>query len=346
VTQKPAAGLLAFIVALGTVTDASADKTDVVEFGQSRMVGEVKRLDRGKLYFKTDATDTIAIDWAEVTRLVSSETMRIERRDGSYRIGTFVDGAPPHMLAVTTGGETIAARMEDVVAFEQMEAEFWDRLDIKTSIGYSNSNSNDVEQFNFDAKFSYDTENRERELGISTQRSASDGNESTTRRTLDYQTLRFRDSRWYTGWLASYEDNDALDLDYRFGVGAIVGQERYPNANRRYRAFVGLGAIEELFAGGDANASLEGVFGASVDWFRFSTPELDLSSSLILFPSITEWGRLRSRFNIDLTWEIVEDLYWQLSFYDDFDSEPLDENGDPAPSRNDYGITASVGWSW
>jgi hypothetical protein len=245
-----------------------------------------------------------------------------------------------------SNGRITQEEMSDVVAFEQMEAGFWDRLDIKTSVGYSNSNSNDVEQLNFDATFGYDTENRSRELDLSSQRSASAGNDSSTRRTVDYQTLRFREDKWFTGWLGNYEDNDELELDYRFTIASAFGREFHPTTHQRYRAFAGLAVSEESFAGGDANTSLESVFGGSIDWFRFSSPELDLSSSLLLFPSITEWGRLRSRVDLSLSWEIVDDLYWSVSFYDDYDSEPLDENGDPAESINDYGVNTSLGWSW
>ena len=45
----------------------AANKTDVVTFvNGDRLTGEVKSLERGRLRFKTDATDTISIEWDNV----------------------------------------------------------------------------------------------------------------------------------------------------------------------------------------------------------------------------------------------------------------------------------------
>jgi len=329
-----------------TAVSAHADKTDIVEFGQSRMVGEVKRLHRGKLYFKTDATDTIQIDWEEVTLLITDQHLRVERRDGSFGLGSFVASSEPGTLAFSRDGEVSRQPMSDIVAFEPLESGFWDRLDIDTSIGYARASSDDVEQLSFDASFGYDTENRSRSLRLSSQSSQSQGNDRSTRRNAAYQTLRYRNSNWFTGWLATYEDNDALDLDYRITGGAVFGKEYYPQSNQRFRAFAGLALSEERFSGADGNGGVQGVFGGTVDWFEFSSPELDLASSLVMFPSFTDWGRVRAKMDVSLRWEIIDDLYWQLSFYDDYDSEPLDENDEPSGSLNDYGITTSLGWSW
>lgn len=40
--------------------------------------------------------------------------------------------------------------------------------------------------------------------------------------------------------------------------------------------------------------------------------------------------------------ELVKDLYWSLSLYDDFDSGASEDIG----GSNDYGVTTSVGWSF
>ena len=50
----------------------AADATDIVIFDNGdRLTGEVKSLERGRLRFKTDATDTISIEWDNVAFLKS-----------------------------------------------------------------------------------------------------------------------------------------------------------------------------------------------------------------------------------------------------------------------------------
>ena len=78
------------------------------------------------------------------------------------------------------------------------------------------------------------------------------------------------------------------------------------------------------------------------DWFRYDTPELDLSTSLQIIPNLSDSGRVRSEFDIKLRWEMVEDLFWELSVYDSYDSDPVLDDAE----KNDYGIVTSLGWEF
>ncbi len=74
----------------------------------------------------------------------------------------------------------------------------------------------------------------------------------------------------------------------------------------------------------------------------YDTPELDLSTQLQLAPNLTDSGRLRGEFDISLRWELVEDLFWELSFYDSHDSKPVV----PGAEENDFGVNTSLGWDF
>ncbi len=87
---------------------------------------------------------------------------------------------------------------------------------------------------------------------------------------------------------------------------------------------------------------MELVLGASYDVFRARSPELDLSTSLRVYPSLTESGRVRSEFNLRFRWEMVKDFFWQMDYYDSRDNKPSTEDA----SNNDYGISTSLGWSF
>ena len=232
--------------------------------------------------------------------------------------------------------------MQDVVAFEPLEPTFWDRLDITASMGYSFTDSTDIEQFNFDATVEYRTEERSRRLSLYVDRSDTGSNDSSTRRGIEYDTIRFRQATpYFTGWQYSYEDNDALALDYRLLLGATAGREFYPSPFQRLRPFTGIALVREQYSdSGEENVEM--LLGTLFDWYRFSSPEIDLSSSFVVYPSLTDLGRVRSRVDISLRWELVDDLYWQLSFFDDHDSDPPPESS----SKGDYGINTGLGWSW
>ena len=76
----------------------------------------------------------------------------------------------------------------------------------------------------------------------------------------------------------------------------------------------------------DNTDSIESFAGIEYELFRFNDPELDLSTGLRVIPGLTEWGRVRGTFNITLSWEIIGDLNWELSFVDTYDSAPPGED--------------------
>jgi hypothetical protein len=82
--------------------------------------------------------------------------------------------------------------------------------------------------------------------------------------------------------------------------------------------------------------------GIAAETFRFDSPELDLSGSLLVLPNLTTWGRYRLQANAKARIEILRNLYWSLTFYDSYDSEPPSETS----RKNDLGLTASLGWSF
>lgn len=335
------------LVAAASVAEGgtSPANDDSVAFAGSLLVGEMKRLTRGKLSFETDATGTIEIDWAEVSQLVTARRLRVERRDGTTLIGSLVPGAPPGQLALRSQGGTRTYSLPEVIGIEPIEIGFGARLDASVSMGYSYTRATGVEEFDLAADFEYETERRSRTLSLSSRRSESDGSDSSDRRTAEYRDLRIQPgSPWFSGWAAGYEDNSALNLDLRVQGTFLVGREYYPLVNQRLRPFAGLSIGRQRYADDDGETTTDLVLGGFVDWYRFTSPELDLSSALTIYPSLRHPGEGRASLDLALRWELIDELFWEISLYDDYDSEAAD--GDAQGSTNDYGVTTSLGWSW
>ena len=71
----------------------AAEKTDVVVFESGdRLTGELKKLERGKLGFKTAATDTIQIEWEHVASVRASESFDLETRTGERYFRSLAPG--------------------------------------------------------------------------------------------------------------------------------------------------------------------------------------------------------------------------------------------------------------
>ena len=112
---------------------------------------------------------------------------------------------------------------------------------------------------------------------------------------------------------------------------------------QRLNISAGLLFTKERSAGERTNdESLEGFFAINYELFRYDAPEVDLSTNLEVIPNFSERGRYRTDLDVTLKWELYEDLFWRLSFYDSFDSDPPSAEGD----RNDYGVITGLAWEF
>jgi hypothetical protein len=126
-------------------------------------------------------------------------------------------------------------------------------------------------------------------------------------------------------------------------VGGGVGRKLL-QTNRSNIALVGGAALsrEKFEDSPDYESNAELVAALGLETFRFDSPELDLSASLVVLPNVKTWGRYRLQANGKARIEIVRNLYWSLTIYESFDSDPPSETS----RRNDFGINTSVGWSF
>ena len=322
----------------------AADKTDVVIFGNGdRLTGEVKSLERGKLRFKTDATDTISIEWDDIVTLKSDQNIQVETEEGVRYLGHLSAGSDDGWIIVETGSGPVVLEAQRVVLMTPIEEKGIERLDGDITAGYNFAKASEVEQFQLGLDMDFRTETRIIGLEISAIISDSEDNESSHRDKLELNYKRLWPRRWLTGARVRLERNDELGLDLRTSVGAGGGRILRETNSTTLQLIGGLQVSRENLSGDvSTEDSLEAFGSLDWDWFRYDTPELDLSTTLQIFPNLSDTGRVRGEFDISLKWEIIEDLFWQLSFYESYDSDPVVVDA----AKSDYGINTALGWEF
>ncbi|MDH5323691.1 MAG: DUF481 domain-containing protein, partial [Gammaproteobacteria bacterium] len=201
----------------------------------------------------------------------------------------------------------------------------------------------DIAQLNLGFHATHRTEIRSLTLDGSTITTSDSNNEATNRSDLSFAMTRFRKNRWFNSYLLGFESNDELGLNLRTSAGAGLGRYIIQTNNSELSVIGGLiGTSEQLTGETSSEQNLEGLLGMEYSRYVFDDPTVDLTTSLATFPSITDAGRLRAQFDISLKWEIIKDLYWDLSYYNTYDSDPPSGS----LSTTDYGIVTSIGWSF
>ena len=73
----------------------------------------------------------------------------------------------------------------------------------------------------------------------------------------------------------------------------------------------------------------------------FDIGDLNLLSSLYVYPSLTESGRWRSDFKFDTKYDLPKDFYIKIGLTWNYDNRPAVEG-----KETDYVMAFSVGWEW
>ena len=323
---------------------AAADKTDVVVFDNGdRLTGELKSLERGKLRFKTDATDTISIEWDNVAYLSSNQNIQVETDAGVRYFGHLTTSAASNTIIVAQATGPVELDATTIVLMSPIEAKGLNRLDGNVTAGYNFTKASEVQQVNLGIDVNVRSETRIINFTANAAQSDSADSESSQRQSASVSNTRLWPRRWFGTTVLGLDRNDELNLDLRTSLGYIGG--RYVKQTNTTLLALGAGVqVSRENTATDVNDenTVEGILGLNWDWFRFDSPELDLSTTLRLYPSLSDTGRVRGEFDIRLRWEIIDDLFWQLSFYESYDSDPLDTEA----NSNDYGVNTSLGWSF
>ena len=341
--NRSALVIILLAATFGSAAVAQAENDVVVFKNGDRLTGEVKSLERGRLRFDTDATGTIPVEWDEVALLTSEQNIQVETDAGQRLLGKLLAGAEEFTIIVEREAGPVTLEMNRVVFMTPIEERRADRLDIDFTAGYNFAKASEVQQVRLGFDIAARTEKRILSMSADAVQSDSEDSEASQRQSLDLQYRRLWPNRWYSGALLALDRNDELGLDLRTSIG--IGGGRYLRQTNTSILSLGGGiqlSRENVSTGISDEDTVEAVVSMSWDWFRYDSPELDLTTTLQIIPNLTESGRVRGEFDVSLKWEIVSDLFWELSLYDSYDSDPVIDGAE----KNDYGIATSLGWSF
>ncbi len=97
-----------------TVAAAAQGKTDVVTLANGdRITGEVARLDRGILQFKTDDAGTLYLEWDRLVSLITMRLVEVTTTDGNTFLGS-LGQSTRRTLAVASQDAIAQLAMQDV----------------------------------------------------------------------------------------------------------------------------------------------------------------------------------------------------------------------------------------
>jgi hypothetical protein len=210
-------------------------------------------------------------------------------------------------------------------------------------LGLSYTKGNDVGQYYFLGNTKYRDVDAEYELNWNTILTSNGSGPENQRGTLGGSYRRYLKQRNFWTVLATIDRNDELGISSRFSAGGGVGKMLLQTQDYQFALVGGAVATQENTGPADEDdANMEGIIIGDFSIYRFSTPKTQLRTTLTVWPSITDWGRVRANFDISLGQEIIDDdMSISLTAYATHDNQP------PTDAANgDYGIVTSLDYTF
>lgn len=329
---------------LGPASFAEADlRTDVVTLNNGdRLTCTLKKLERGRLTIKTDAFGTVTVYWGDVVSLTSNRTFEVEDAAGTRYYGAFRTGKPQEIVVVSPDGTAVPLQLLDVVRFGPLGSTFWARIDGSVSVGFSFTQANEQTQWTLNSDASYRARRYLTQVALSSQLTASADVDTQSRNTLSLSSRRFFGQHWFTGGFGQFQQDEALDLDLRAVLGALVGRHLLQRRQTTLALATGVAFTREYFTnGGSGDNSAEAVAGLDVDWFSPGESDTDFSTTVLSYYNVS--GRARARVELTTAFQrkLLKDLFWSVNAFNSYDSTPPDDQ-----KKNNFGVNLALGWSF
>ena len=139
----------------------------------------------------------------------------------------------------------------------------------------------------------------------------------------------------------STEKNDAQGIENRLSAGGGLGRYLIQSNTNQFSLLGGLVATREKFTGDDPDTTnAEGKIAINY-LHRRHEPSSDINFSTEIFPLLEDFSNFRSTSNLTVRREIIDDLFFDLSFFYNYLSDPPE-----GAEKDDYGVITSIGYSF
>jgi len=322
---------------------SAASSDEVIFKSGQKLIGEIKGLDKGILKFKTDETGTVSVKWVKVSGLSSPNRFRVEAGTGLIFIGSIEKASEENKTVIVTDTGKILLGLDLIVTITSFEKRLLDRFKGYLDVGFSLQRAQRQTTFLLGTNVSYRTSKWNLVLNASSYLSKQETVPRTTRNDVGLSAQRDMKKRWVAVAMTGFQQNAELGLDRRLSLGGGLGHKLIWTNNMIFTVAAGAIGIDEKYSDAAASAqSAEAIFSGSLSAFRYTFPKLNFLVSAKIYPSLTDWGRVRAELDTSLSYELISDFTISLSGFYTLDSRPPTEGA----RKHDYGFTTSIRWEF
>ena len=315
-----------------------------------RLTGELRKLEDGKLSFKTPYAGMISIDWQQVRELITESTAEIEVETGQLYHGRF-EQTREGLEVVTEEQEVVTVGAPDVVRITRYHdgraPGFFDIIEGTIDVGYNFMRGNSrLSSSSIGLRGKYRRPAYELSGSATSLFSRQDDAEPTSRQTADARYDRFLSPKHFAFGLAGFERNDRQQLNLRSRLGGGYGYKVTNTKDTELSLLGGFTYINEQFQDDPSQPPLDatgsGEVVAEIDYRTVLLKGIGITTKLSFLPNLVQTGRYRIEYDSTARIPLIGGFNWSLTLFDRFDSAPPRAG----VQRNDYGVVTALGYAF
>jgi len=197
----------------------ASKKVDVVVLQNgSRVIGEVRSMQKGRMELGTDDMGTIQVEWANVAQVTAPGFFEVEEMGGALHFGSLRPGPGEGMLEVVADWGTELLPLGRVARIQLVKSGFWQRFKGSVDAGANYTSASELLQLEFDGDLRYRQPRFEFSAGANAVITQQPDVEDTRRASLNVGYARLFSNRQRVFTQGTLEQNQALGYDLRTSV--------------------------------------------------------------------------------------------------------------------------------
>lgn len=334
--------ILFFVMMMLTICGSSKAQNDTIRVKNGNVLfGEIKKLRSGVLTMETPYSDSdFTIDFSEVTELQIQKMCFIILSGGRRRTGYIKSNEPNKFTFRDKNGTTEEFPISELIVLDEISEEFWKRISGNVDLSYTLTKANNASQLTIGGGLAYRGPKWVSNASISSLDSRQDNTDEIQRTNITAEIQRILPRNWYLLANVSFLSNTEQALDSRYGIRPGAGRYLVLSNKLSWGINAGLNFNIENFSDATPdNESTELYLGSQFHMFDFK--DWSLNTNINIFPSLSESGRWRIDYNLDLKWDLPFDFYFKTQLQFNYDNQAATTGSD-----FDYNLTSGVGWSF
>lgn len=334
--------LITFVLIMIVPTILWSQNDTIVLKNKDKIVGEIKSMDRGVVTIETDYSDSdFTITWIDIVSIKSKQTYLMTLSNGTRINSSMYTKEGDSALVTLIGHNNETVKIEDIVYINPVKQKFMSRIKASVSFGYNVTKSNNLSQLSINSNISYTAYKWRLHGSYNEVRSNQDSVEATSRVDASVGLKYFMRHDWFYSLSGDFLSNDEQKLELRSTIKSGLGKYIIHSNRMSFGGGFGLAFNNEKF--NDINNtnrnSLEAYLGLALD--VFDVKDFNLNTNVTFYPSLTEGGRYRADYNLNLKYDLPLDFFIKLGLTYNYDSKPVE-----GASVSDYVFQSTFGWEF